>query len=244
MSPRRPASARAQGDSHTGLRPEVLKSYARALTSLAVLLGLAVLTVPSTSDAQGVGARIRQNAAERLKARKKQSEDSVVAAAAKMVDSTAEKTGRGVDATVNKVGTVVDTAMNRTERGVTSAATALTGGRDDRIATELEAGRAIVRTLVWVDGTAELDPRSDATVGRIAKAMSATQSIYLVEAHVAGGGDAAASQALTDARAAALKARLVAAGVPAGRLFAMAYGATRPPTDGESAERIELAKMQ
>ncbi|HEX6058060.1 MAG TPA: OmpA family protein [Gemmatimonadaceae bacterium] len=218
--------------------------YSRAIPSLALLVALSALAIPSTSEAQSVGARIKQNAKARMDARKKASEDSIVAAASKMVDSTAEKTGRGVDATVNKVGTVVDTAMNRTERGITSAATALTGGREDPIASELEAGRAIVRTLVWVEGTAELDPRSDATVGRIAKAMRATESVYLIEAHVADGGDAASSQALTDARAAALKARLVAAGVPAGRLFAMAYGATRPPTDGGEAERIELAPMQ
>jgi outer membrane protein OmpA-like peptidoglycan-associated protein len=211
---------------------------------LALLLAVALVAVPASAESQSIGSRIKQNARAKVDARKKASEDSIVAAASKMVDSTAEKTGRGVDATVNKVGTVVDTAMNRTERGITSAATALTGGRDDRIAADLEAGRAIVRTLVWVEGTAELDPRSDATVGRIAKAIGATQSIYLLEAHVADGGDAAANQALSDARAAALKARLVAAGVPAGRLFAMAYGATRPPTDGGAAERIELAKMQ
>jgi outer membrane protein OmpA-like peptidoglycan-associated protein len=216
-----------------------------AMLPLIVPVVLALLVAaPATAEAQGVLKRIRENATKKVDARKAKAEDSVVAAANKMVDSTVEKTGRGVDATVNTVGTVVDTAMNRTERGVASAARSLTGGGPDRIATELQAGRAVVRELEWVNGTAELAPGAPPIIGRIARAMKATASVYLIEAHTEDLGDPAANQTLAEQRATALKARLVAEGVPATRLFAMAFGATRPPADGGTAPRIELAKMQ
>lgn len=209
--------------------------------SVAIVLALLAAT-PLAADGQGVLKRIKEDAAKKAAERKAKAEENAVGTASRMTDSTLEKTGRGVDATVNKVGTVVDTAMNKTERGITNA---VSGGGPDKIATDLaDDGRAIVRELKWAADGAELAPDANAVVKRIAKALKATDKIYLVEVHTDAGADAAASQALSDQRAAALKAKLVAEGVPAGRLFAMGFGGTRAPTDGGVAARIELAKMQ
>ena len=210
------------------------------VVGLAFLFALLAAT-PLAAEGQGVLKRIKEDAAKKAAERKAKAEENAVGTASRMTDSTLEKTGRGVDATVNKVGTVVDTAMNKTERGITNAVS----GGPDKIATDLsDDGRAIVRELRWAGDGAELAPDANAVVKRIAKALKATDKIYLVEVHTDAGTDAAASQALSDQRAAALKAKLVAEGVPAGRLFAMGFGGTRAPTDGGAAARIELAKMQ
>ena len=210
------------------------------VASVAILFALLAAT-PVAAEGQGVLKRIKQDAAKKAAERKAKAEENAVGTASRMTDSTLEKTGRGVDATVNKVGTVLDTAMNKTERGIAS----VVSGGPDKIATDLgEDGRAIVRELAWESDGAELAASSQGVVKRIAKALKATDKIYLVEVHTDAGADATASQALSDQRAAALKAKLVAEGVPAGRLFAMGFGGTRPPTDGGAAARIELAKMQ
>jgi len=79
----------------------------------------------------------------------------------------------------------------------------------------------------------------------IATALVAAGGAFLVEAHVAPSGDVVSDQLLTDRRAAAVRARLVAAGVPAGRLFAMGFGATRPAArlDSTTQSRIEISRM-
>jgi outer membrane protein OmpA-like peptidoglycan-associated protein len=74
--------------------------------------------------------------------------------------------------------------------------------------------------------------------------MKGSDAIYLIEAHTDDSGDPAANQALAEQRAVAVKAVLVAEGIPTGRLFAMAYGAMRPATDGGAAARFEFARMQ
>ena len=59
----------------------------------------------------------------------------------------------------------------------------------------------------------------------------------------------AAAQALSEQRAKAVKARLVAGGVPAARLLAVGYGATRPAEGNANGNangnaRIELTRAQ
>lgn len=214
----------------------------RMFSFASVAIVLALLATPLAAEGQGVLKRIKEDAARKAAERKAKAEENAVGTASRMTDSSLEKTGRGVDATVNKVSTVMDTAMNKTERGITNA---VSGGGPDGIASDLtDDGRAVVRELKWVADGAELAPDASAVVKRMAKALKAGDRIYLVEVHTDAGGDAAASQALSDQRAAALKAKLVSEGVPAGRLFAMGFGGTRAPTDGGTAARIELAKMQ
>jgi outer membrane protein OmpA-like peptidoglycan-associated protein len=162
------------------------------------------------------------------------------------VDSTLEKTGRGVDPAVSSAGAVADTAGSKTEQGV---ADAFSGRRrqPDRLAAEVAAGRAVVRDLRFAADSDELSPASVALVRRLAKAINATTGIFLIEGHVAGSGDGARDQALSERRAAAVKARLVLEGVPPARLMAVGYGSTRPVAGGATAgasARIELARVQ
>ena len=98
---------------------------------------------------------------------------------------------------------------------------------------------------VLFNGTHQLADVSAPHLERLAKLLRERSGTFLIEAHVDDSGDAAANHALSELRSAVVKARLVAAGVAAERLFAMGLGATRPPTDAKGSwARIEVARMR
>jgi outer membrane protein OmpA-like peptidoglycan-associated protein len=66
------------------------------------------------------------------------------------------------------------------------------------------------------------------TLAELAEALKARGERVEIGVHTDGGGDAAWKAALTAARATAVRDALVAFGVPATRLVARGYGATRP----------------
>ena len=71
----------------------------------------------------------------------------------------------------------------------------------------------------------------------------------VIEGHTDNVGDAAANQALSEKRAAAVKAYLVGKGVDASRLESKGLGATKPKVSNDTPEgrqtnrRVELVKQ-
>lgn len=107
-------------------------------------------------------------------------------------------------------------------------------------AASCQAALAKVQTgekILFEVGKADLDQRSigvlDALVGGALACLSAHVT---VEGHTDSDGDAAANQALSEARAAAVVDYLVAAGIARDRLTAVGYGATRPVAANDTAE--------
>lgn len=90
----------------------------------------------------------------------------------------------------------------------------------------------------FATGAATLTPESDAALA--AAAAWLVQKDYIttarVEGHVAGGGDAAASQRLSEERAMAVAKALVAKGVACGRLLPVGFGDTKPVAANDTAE--------
>ena len=208
----------------------------------ALILGAAM--TPRAADAQ-IWKTIKDHAKKKAAEKTTEAATRVVETSNGVVDSSLTKTGRGVDTLVNKAGNVADTAMNKTERGVSSMAKSLTGGGGggDKIKASLAAGRLVLADLKFAPGSADVSTDGGKTLDKVAKAILSTDVTYLVESHATDGADAAANQSLSEKRGTAIKARLVAAGVPTTRLFVMSYGATRPAASGSS-NRIEIAKMQ
>lgn len=218
-------------------------SRARHVTLLTVTATVASLSASAPADAQLL-RRIREDAARKVDARRTRVEDHVVERATTAVDSTVEKTGRGADTVIARTGGVVDTVINRSERGVGRVVSAAKGS-PDALGADLADGRAVLDGVRFAEGAATPRPDADAYLRRVAARLVSAGATFLIEGHTASSGDAAADQALSEARAGAVKARLVALGVPAARLFALGYGASRPDdATGAAPDRVELVRMQ
>jgi outer membrane protein OmpA-like peptidoglycan-associated protein len=212
------------------------------------LAGLAATLSAAHPARAQVLKQIKESTAKKVEARKERLDSTVVRTAGQVVDSTLEKTNRGADAVVGKVGSAIDTAVSKTERGIASA---FAGGDDDedRLAAMLKTGRAVLRDVEFAAGSDTVPERAGGTLRGLAGALKEVAGTFLIEAHTEPGGDPAAAQALSERRAASVKAKLIELGIPAERLFAIGHGASRPAQDGSagtptSHARIEVARMQ
>jgi outer membrane protein OmpA-like peptidoglycan-associated protein len=166
--------------------------------------------------------------------------------AAHTVDATAEATNEVVDTTLEAGSQVVKSNMQSTAGSVGEVGKALVSGGGDKedtkdVVGDLAKGRVVLRSLRFQAHMATLDPSAGPLIAQLAQAMLASPGQFLIEGHVDKAEEQA--QALSEQRAAAVKAALVAAGVSQMQLAAAGYGATRPLGGGGSA-RIEIARTQ
>jgi len=219
----------------------------RSIVSAAVVIAAAQLSVPTPAEAQQVWKQIKEQTERKFAARKAKADSAAIARAAQTVDSTLAKTGRGVDTVVSKTASFADAVVDKTGGVLSSAAGALGGSdsEDDKLAADLSDGRAVLSELRFDGATEQLARSAEPQIERLVRLLKAQPVSFVIEGHVDDTGNAAADQALSERRAAALKARLTAAGVLTERLFAMGLGATRPPADPQAARaRIEIARMK
>jgi OmpA-OmpF porin, OOP family len=114
-----------------------------------------------------------------------------------------------------------------------------------------EKGRVVTHGLLFDSGSDRLRPESAPTLRAIASMIEQHPELSIrIEGHTDNVGGAAANQALSDKRAAAVKAALVGEyRVSGGRLGAKGFGDTQPVGINTSAEgrannrRVELVKM-
>jgi OmpA-OmpF porin, OOP family len=126
----------------------------------------------------------------------------------------------------------------------------MAGGRKlyDAIA---ESGRVATQGIYFATGSDVIRPESSPTLKEIATMLTEHPELSLtIEGHTDNVGAAAANQALSEKRAAAVKAILVSSyGVPAERLATKGLGATKPAAPNTTDEgrqqnrRVELVKQ-
>ena len=111
-------------------------------------------------------------------------------------------------------------------------------------------GRVSTQGILFDTGSDVIKPHSTPTLEEITDMLKEHSDLKLtIEGHTDNVGDAAANQALSEKRAAAVKAYLVSKGVDASRLESKGFGATKPKVGNETAEgrqtnrRVELVKM-
>ncbi len=90
-------------------------------------------------------------------------------------------------------------------------------------------------TLEFETGKAIVLSRSDPLLDKIAQAIESCAGTIRVEGHTDSVGDAAKNQALSQARAQAVRAALQARKVPESRMVAQGFGDTRPIADNTDA---------
>lgn len=218
----------------------------RGATSRRLLAGAAILTAwsaaPGPAHAQSILKRIKDQTVKRVEERKAKLDSTVMRTTGGAVDSALAKSGRGADAVVAKAGSVANNAISATENTVKQA---VVNDPVGELAGRLASGRAVMDDVRFLPGADQLDPSAGESLKRLAAAIVATPGTFLIEAHtdpVPPPGDA---QTLSQRRAAAVKAQLAANGVPAERLLAVGYGATRPNAANPQANaRIEVVRAQ
>lgn len=111
-------------------------------------------------------------------------------------------------------------------------------------------GRVSTQGILFDTGSDVIKPHSTPTLEEITDMLKEHSDLKLtIEGHTDNTGDAAANQALSEKRAAAVKAYLVTKGIDASRLEAKGLGASKPKAGNETAEgrqtnrRVELVKM-
>jgi OmpA-OmpF porin, OOP family len=109
------------------------------------------------------------------------------------------------------------------------------------IVTETET--TILDVVEFVPGTATLRPTSRPILDAVAATLRGNPSIELIEvqSHTRGPGDHAANLTLSDDRAAAIVAYVVAAGIAPSRLVAQGYGDTQPLDRAASAKNERVS---
>lgn len=125
----------------------------------------------------------------------------------------------------------------------------LAAGGKDLYRALMEDGRMTLEGIEFDTGSDRLRPASDSVLREVAAALAKAPTLAVsIEGHTDNQGADAANVALSERRAAAVKARLVALGVAAGRLATKGFGAAQPVAPNETPEgrqrnrRVELVR--
>jgi outer membrane protein OmpA-like peptidoglycan-associated protein len=123
------------------------------------------------------------------------------------------------------------------------------GGKDlyARLAAE---GRLVTHDILFDPGQAVIKPASQPTLDQLAGLLKSQPGLrFRIEGHTDADGDAPANLRLSQARAEAVRAALVRAGIASSRLNAQGFGETKPlaPANTASAKahnrRVEFVKL-
>jgi outer membrane protein OmpA-like peptidoglycan-associated protein len=125
------------------------------------------------------------------------------------------------------------------------------GGRDLYDVLEAE-GRVATKGILFATGSARIRPESTPTLEEIGTMLREHADLRLaIEGHTDDVGEDAANQALSEARAAAIKTYMVETfGIAANRLSTAGFGESRPAVPNDSPEarqqnrRVELVRVQ
>lgn len=111
-------------------------------------------------------------------------------------------------------------------------------------------GRVATQGILFDTGSDRIRPESTPTLKEMVAMLREHAELKLaIEGHTDNVGDATANQGLSEKRAAAVKAFLVAQGIDGSRLKSAGFGASKPVASNDTAEgkqqnrRVELVKM-
>jgi OmpA-OmpF porin, OOP family len=113
-----------------------------------------------------------------------------------------------------------------------------------------KTGHVAVYGIHFDTGKSTIQPDSESTLKQVVALLQQNPDLKLrVEGHTDNQGNAAANQALSEKRAQAVVAWLVAQGIPANRLSAQGFGQSKPVAENSTDDgraknrRVELAKQ-
>ncbi|MFT6987473.1 MAG: OOP family OmpA-OmpF porin, partial [Psychromonas sp.] len=114
----------------------------------------------------------------------------------------------------------------------------------------LSDGKIVVNGIRFDIGQSDIKSESNGAINKIVKLMSKNSAVNLsIEGHTDSDGETQANQTLSQARAKAVMARMVALGIAANRLKSKGLGESKPLDNNSSAEgkannrRVEFVKF-
>ncbi len=161
--------------------------------------------------------------------------ESVVEGAGDMVKDGAKMVSQGVTAAFN----TVDEAAKKALDGITFAAGSVGEKMMAFINGGAKEGDGLFRfeNLTFQTGSAAFTEGSGQEVDNLAAILKAYPDVTIeVQGHTDNTGDAAQNKALSQARAEAVKARLVTQGIAPGRISAAGYGQEMPVASNDTEE--------
>jgi outer membrane protein OmpA-like peptidoglycan-associated protein len=200
------------------------------MSRLALVI-LTLLALAPRAEAQLL-RDIKESAKQKLAERRERTKAHAVERATEPVDSALERGIRPVDSLVSKAATGAGAAVSRIGRGQDAARAEEEQRLVEALAME---GRAEVPGLTFSEEAETLDPSADPFITALANVLATEESVFLIVGRA--GREEAGGRALGERRAAAVKAALVEAGIPAVRLF----GVGRPEP---GATLITVVRMQ
>lgn len=150
----------------------------------------------------------------------------------------------------NALATGADRFYIKADRyGVNIRNLRLAAGGEDRYEKVVTDGKFVTHDITFDVNKAVIRPESMAVLSQVAEMMKAHRDLnFDIEGHTDSTGTAQANQKLSQSRAEAVKAGLVALGVEQGRLTATGFGSSRPVDTNQTAEgrannrRVEFVK--
>jgi outer membrane protein OmpA-like peptidoglycan-associated protein len=245
------AGAGAAGGGQAAQAPTAAAGGAPALTP-AVATAPVQVTIAEKKGGGGFFKKLGQHLKDKATEVTSQTAENLTNSATQMVDVTAQTgsnlvSGAAAQATSvaqSKVGSVGNALMPSALKG---------GANADNLSAAVASGYAELRLMRFIGNTDVLDATGRDLVQRLATVLKTTPGNYVIEAHVdllPSPADPGASQVLSEHRAAAVKAALIAAGVEAPRLTALGYGTSEPKPEASpeggppSSARIVIAKLK
>jgi outer membrane protein OmpA-like peptidoglycan-associated protein len=200
-----------------------------------ILLGALSLSAARPVEAQ-LGDRIVRSAKQKAQERKERTKEHLVYRATEPVDSTLERIAAPVDSVVGRAATSAAVTMSRVGRSRAAEIEVEALRLSEELAT---TGRAEVPGVAFAPGTDQPEPGSEIHLSALAAALRGAEGVFLVEGRAAADEDPTGGRALGGLRAAAVKASLLARGLPAVQLFTAGQVA-----DADGAVPITVVRMQ
>lgn len=197
-----------------------------------LLLTLLITSAGATVAPAQILKKVQQQAKQKISGTKTRLEDSVATHATQPLDSVLTRAAQPVDSTAARVGGDASGMVTKAVRRKDSNA-------EERRMRDALAGGRLELTSVTFDGDVPSEA-SRARLDALARALTAMPNAFLIQVRsVPGTEPAAVAATLAGQRAAALKAMLVARGVPSARLFAATDG-----QGGASGALVTLTRLQ
>jgi outer membrane protein OmpA-like peptidoglycan-associated protein len=187
----------------------------RTLSYLTLIAALALATPAQAQFTKRIAERIKAGASEK----KRQTEENAVNRAAEPADSAMARLAAPVESLTAKVGGTAGAAVGRVGRGKDSSAE-----EEVRIRKELALGHADLTGVTFEPGSAALAAPSDPSLRALARIMTDSPGVFLIQVRADPSDAAASPQQLAAPRASAVKTWLVSNGIPPERVFTTGEG--------------------